>query len=138
MSAIRAKNTRPELIFRRALQKAGIRGYRLHSKKVPGKPDICFQGKKIAIFVHGCFWHRCPYCKLIIPKTHKGFWNKKFCANKLRDKRKSQELTRAGFHVIEIWECRIKKNTTMYVDKVKSLINRKNDIDNKIFNSQDY
>lgn len=62
MSANRAKNSKPEVRLRKALWHAGLKGYRLHHKRIPGRPDISFVGKKLAIFVHGCFWHRCPKC----------------------------------------------------------------------------
>jgi len=109
MSAIRAKNTKPELILRKALWKSGIRGYRLHWKKAPGRPDICFPSKKIAIFVHGCFWHKCPYCKPSSPKSHILFWINKFKSNEQRDKIKLKELKQAGWKTMVIWECHIKK-----------------------------
>ncbi len=78
MSAIKAKNTKPELLLRKALWHSGVKGYRLHWKKVPGRPDIAFPGKKIAIFVNGCFWHRCPICNPSLPKTNISFWTDKF------------------------------------------------------------
>ena len=78
MSANKYKDTGPELILRKVMWKNGIRGYRLHWKKVPGRPDIAFPGKKIAIFVNGCFWHRCPHCNLSVPKTNSDFWKNKF------------------------------------------------------------
>lgn len=62
MSAVRGKDTKPELALRKALKDVGIQGYRLHWKRAPGRPDIAYPGSKVAIFVHGCFWHRCPYC----------------------------------------------------------------------------
>lgn len=107
MSAIRAKDTKPELILRKALWKSGLRGYRLHWKKAPGRPDICFPGKKIAIFVHGCFWHKCPHCKPPLPKTHKAFWKNKFVANKERDRAKERVLKKEGWKVLVLWECQI-------------------------------
>jgi len=81
MSSIKDKNTKPELIIRKALWEKGIRGYRLHWKKAPGKPDIAFPSKKVAIFVNGCYWHRCPHCKLSLPKTNSEFWKNKFQKN---------------------------------------------------------
>lgn len=107
MRANKAKDTEPEIALRRALYKAGLRGYRLHTKGLPGRPDIVFMGKKVAIFVNGCFWHRCPHCKLPIPKTHRNFWISKFNANKVRDLKKGCKLKRQGWKVIVIWECQI-------------------------------
>jgi len=68
MSANRAKDTRPEVALRKALRRAGGRGYRLHYKRVPGRPDIAFVSKRVAVFVNGCYWHRCPKCDLPLPK----------------------------------------------------------------------
>lgn len=109
MSSIKATNTKPELLLRKALWRAGIRGYRLHWQKVPGRPDIAFPGKKTAIFVNGCFWHRCPYCKLSLPKNNRKFWANKFQKNVERDKRKVSELRTIGWEVYVIWECQITK-----------------------------
>jgi len=107
MSAIRGKNTQPELVVRRLLSSAGIRGYRLHPKDVPGRPDVAFISKKIAIFVHGCFWHDCPHCKPKLPKTHQKFWRNKRSANRLRDSMKIRELREKDWHSIVLWECRL-------------------------------
>ena len=114
MSSIRAKNTKPELSLRNVLWKTGLRGYRLHWKGANGRPDICYPGKKIAIFVQGCFWHQCPYCKPGIPKSHSKFWRNKFRANKKRDEQKEMSLKKAGWQVIVFWECQIKKNANKW------------------------
>lgn len=109
MQANKSKDTKPELRVRAALRAAGLRGYRLHYKRVPGKPDICFVGKKVAIFVHGCYWHRCPYCALPTPRSHTDFWTAKFARNRARDARDNALLVQAGWTVVVIWECRLKK-----------------------------
>jgi len=118
MSANKAKNTQPEIALRKALWKAGARGYRLHWKKVPGRPDIAFPGKKIAIFVNGCFWHRCPHCMPHQPKTNEGFWTKKFQANTERDNKKYTALADHGWKVIVIWECEIKKELATQITRI--------------------
>ena len=110
MSSVRAKNTKPEIMLRKALFYNGLRGYRLHWKKAPGRPDIAYPGKKIAIFVNGCYWHRCPHCKPSFPKTNIEFWTNKFEKNKERDERKKKELEDAGWKVFIFWECQIKKD----------------------------
>ena len=92
MSRIRGKNTKPEITLRKEMWKNDIRGYRLHWKKVPGRPDIAFPKRKVAIFVNGCFWHRCPYCNPPLPKTHIEFWKAKFYKNKERNKNKINDL----------------------------------------------
>lgn len=110
MSRIRAKNTGPELIARRVLREAGYSGYRLHYAKVPGRPDIAFVGRKVAVFVHGCFWHGCPNCKLHTPRSNSAFWAKKVTTNKARDQHKVQALRKMGWRVYTIWECGLRKS----------------------------
>ncbi len=110
MKANKGKNTKPELAVRLMLRNLGHPGYRLNWKWAPGRPDIAFPGRKIAIFVNGCFWHRCPNCNLPAPKSHTDFWTEKFKRNVKRDERKITELETAGWKVITIWECEIKKD----------------------------
>ncbi|GAB3826398.1 hypothetical protein GCM10028895_37350 [Pontibacter rugosus] len=95
MRGNKGKNTKPELTLRRALWQAGLRGYRVHWPKAPGKPDICFPGRRLAVFVHGCFWHRCPYCQPSFPKTNLLFWQDKFDKNQARDARYKQLYSKA-------------------------------------------
>lgn len=109
-SKIHGKNTRPELFIRKALWNNNLRGYRLWPKNVPGRPDVCFTKYKIAIFVNGCFWHRCPRCNPPIPKTHEDFWKLKFEKNVARDQRKITSLLELDWKVIVIWECEIAQN----------------------------
>jgi DNA mismatch endonuclease (patch repair protein) len=108
MQANRSKNTRPELLVRQYLREAGLPGYRLHWRQAAGKPDVCYPGRKVAIFVNGCYWHRCPYCALPLPKTNVDFWRAKFARNQERDRRNQQELLRAGWTVLGVWECQLK------------------------------
>lgn len=122
MSSIKGKNTKPELKLRKALWHSGVKGYRLHWKKVPGRPDIAFPGKKLAIFVNGCFWHRCPYCNPSKPKSNTEFWEKKFEKNISRDKEKVRELEKLGWKVITIWECKIKTDLLEQVKIIRSLL----------------
>jgi DNA mismatch endonuclease (patch repair protein) len=109
MQANKSKNTKPELLVRARLREAGCTGYRLHWKKAPGKPDICFPGRRVAIFVNGCFWHRCPHCALPLPKTNVEFWKAKFERNRARDSRDNALLVQDGWTVIVVWECMLKK-----------------------------
>lgn len=109
MSANRASRTGPERTLARALWHAGFRGYRLNWKGAPGRPDIAFPGRRVAIFVHGCFWHRCPTCRLPLPKSNREFWKEKFRANRARDRRKSKLLRNEGWKVHEVWECWIQE-----------------------------
>ena len=110
MQANKSKNTKPELKVRAALREAGLSGYRLHWKKAPGKPDICFPGRHVAIFVNGCFWHRCPKCNPSQPKRNVEFWEAKFRRNVERDRAAVAALTEMGWTPITIWECELKKD----------------------------
>jgi DNA mismatch endonuclease (patch repair protein) len=122
MRSNKAKNTRPELTVRKALRVNGLRGYRLHPKKVPGRPDICFIGKRVAIFVNGCFWHRCPHCKLPLPKTNREFWRRKFLRNIERDRLKEKRLIDDGWTVLTFWECQIKRDTKSILEKIMTYL----------------
>ena len=119
MSSNKAKNTKPELKLRKALYADDVRGYRLNWKKVPGRPDIAFPGKKISIFINGCYWHRCPHCELPLPKTNTEFWKEKFDKNIKRDKKKEKELLDLGWTVLVFWECKIKTNIKDCINKIK-------------------
>ncbi|WP_242094338.1 very short patch repair endonuclease [Aestuariivivens sediminicola] len=118
MRANKSKNTRPELTLRRALYKGEIRGYRLHYKKAPGRPDITFVNKKIAVFINGCYWHRCPYCRPKLPKSNREFWWSKFEGNVIRDLEKYELLIRKDWRVVVVWECEIKKNINQVIKRI--------------------
>jgi DNA mismatch endonuclease (patch repair protein) len=125
MSSIRGKNTKPELELRKVLYQNGLLGYRIHWKKVPGRPDIAYPSKKIAIFVNGCFWHRCPYCNPPFPKTHGDFWTAKFENNIERDKRKKADLENLGWTVLVFWECKINNEIDSCVQQIKLVVDSK-------------
>lgn len=108
MSANKAKNTKPELSLRKALWSEGLRGYRLHNRSLPGRPDIAFTKNKVAVFVHGCYWHRCPFCNYPLPKHNRAFWKEKFKKNAARDEKKKNDLRAVGWSVITVWECELK------------------------------
>jgi DNA mismatch endonuclease (patch repair protein) len=110
MSAIRSKDTGPEMVVRRFLHGRGYR-YRIHRKDLAGKPDIVIPRLKVCIFVHGCFWHRhpgCPYATT--PKTRPEFWNEKLQKNVARDLANIAALGAAGWNVLIVWECQLKKD----------------------------
>lgn len=107
MSRVHSKNTQPEMAVRRMLHKTGYR-YRLHSKKLPGCPDLVFAGRKKAIFVHGCFWHRHACNSATLPKSNREYWEGKQTRNAARDKQNVSTLRKSGWKVLVIWECEIK------------------------------
>jgi DNA mismatch endonuclease (patch repair protein) len=125
MSRIKGKNTKLEMVFRKALYEKGIRGYRVNYKNLPGKPDIAFIGKKKLIFINGCFWHGCNICGRRIPKHNSDYWSNKIEKNIARDKRRKKQLESQGYHVIEIWEHEIKKELEKTIDKVVELLGLK-------------
>lgn len=105
MSGIRGKDTAPELLLRRRLHRAGFR-FRLHGAGLRGRPDIVLSGRRIAIFVHGCFWHRhegCHWCST--PASNTDFWSAKFDRNQERDAEVLAALGEAGWRVATVWEC---------------------------------
>jgi len=108
MAAIRGKDTKPELKVRRGLHQLGLR-FRLHSRNLPGSPDLVFPRYGAVLFVHGCFWHRHDSCKLAYtPYSNAQRWIEKFKANVERDRRQIALLQQAGWRVFVIWECALK------------------------------
>lgn len=110
MAGIKGKDTKPELVLRRALHARGFR-YRLHSKNVPGRPDLVFPKHHAIVFVHGCFWHRHEGCRYTItPSTRPEFWQAKFGANVIRDAAIRDQLKKTGWRVATVWECSLRKS----------------------------
>jgi|SRR5579871_5581645 len=124
MRANRSRDTGPELLLRSALTAMGVRGYRLHSPSLPGRPDLSFGRAGLAVFVNGCFWHRCPHCKKGLPKTHTDYWKAKFSANVQRDARKAQILRRRGWRVLVVWECEVDANPVKSAARVARRLSR--------------
>ncbi|WP_374433370.1 very short patch repair endonuclease [Tabrizicola sp.] len=119
MSAIRGKDTKPELALRRALHSRGFR-FRLHSGKVHGRPDLVLPKHRAVIFVHGCFWHRHVGCRYTTtPSTRPDFWQAKFDANVARDSAVRTKLIEDGWRVATVWECALRKP-----DQVSDTTNR--------------
>lgn len=125
MRANKAKNTKPEISLRKLMWSHNIKGYRLHHKKIPGRPDIAFIKLKIAIFVQGCFWHRCPYCNPPLPKSNSEFWRNKFQMNVERDQKKFDELKNCGWKILMLWECQIKKEPLICLGEILNLLPKK-------------
>ncbi|MCW8207916.1 DNA mismatch endonuclease Vsr [Verminephrobacter aporrectodeae subsp. tuberculatae] len=108
MSGIRSRNSLPEMWVRRLLHASGYR-FRLHRRDLPGTPDIVMPGRKIAIFVHGCFWHSHHGCRFVkMPATRTDFWKTKLAANVERDRRSMEELRELGWRVLCVWECTLR------------------------------
>lgn len=120
MSCVKSRNTKLEVSFRKALFARGLKGYRV-TAKLPGKPDIVFTRYKIAIFIDGCFWHKCAKC-FSLPSSNRGFWESKINANVVRDKKNNRKLKNMGYCVIRFWEHDIKSNIDKCVDKVEKKI----------------
>ncbi|WP_084632686.1 very short patch repair endonuclease [Pleomorphomonas oryzae] len=113
MSRVRCRHTAPEMRVRQAVHALGLR-FRLHRRDLPGKPDLVLPGRRLAVFVHGCFWHRHLGCKhATTPKSNAEFWNAKFEANIARDKRVTSELEALGWRVEVIWECETENSATL-------------------------
>lgn len=105
MARIRGANTTPERLFRSGLHRAGFR-FRLHSRQLPGRPDLVLPKYSAVVFVHGCFWHRHPRCaNATTPKTRTTFWAQKLNGNRRRDARQIRSLLKAGWRVLVVWEC---------------------------------
>lgn len=119
MKGNKGKNTKPELLLRSQLHRLGLR-FRIHYKKVSGHPDIAFPSKKLAVFVDGCFWHRCPKCYKE-PKTNTDFWRKKVQKNRDHAKIVESRLYEIKWCVIRVWEHNIKED----LDKVAMQIKQK-------------
>lgn len=117
MQANKRANTKPEQVVRALLREMGYPGYRLQWKKCPGHPDIAYPGRKIAIFVNGCFWHRCPICNMPVPKINLPYWEAKFTRNVERDARTRQTLEEQGWTVVNIWEHELKKERIQYTER---------------------
>jgi DNA mismatch endonuclease (patch repair protein) len=104
------------------LRAEGFADYKFHPKELPVCPDVYFSSEKLAVVINGCFWHRCPYCKPSMRKTHKAFWSKKFTANVARDKAQRTLLKKMGIRSVVFWECQIKKSVQKLVSKLKTTI----------------
>jgi DNA mismatch endonuclease, patch repair protein len=121
MAGIKGKNTKPEMVVRKLVHGMGFR-FRLHRKDLPGSPDLVFPRLKRVIFVHGCFWHRHPGCRLAYtPKSNTQFWLDKLAANTSRDARAMMALDALGWGVLIVWECEV-SNLPALAQKLNSFL----------------
>ena len=117
MSGIRGKNTKPELIIRKALHARGFR-YRIHCKDLPGNPDLCLPKYRAVIFVHGCFWHGHDCHLFKWPKTRPEFWREKIARNRAVDAAAREKLLAEGWRLATVWECALKGRTRRTIEDV--------------------
>ena len=123
MRAVRSRDTGPEMIVRRFLHAAGLR-FRLHDRRLPGVPDLVFPGRRIALFVHGCFWHQHPSCPAASrPRSRTDYWSQKLDGNVARDERQRLALEAAGWKVLVIWECETRSPAALeaLADRIRSI-----------------
>lgn len=123
MSRIRSKDTTVELALRRALWAEGIRGYRVHPKLVPGKPDLAWKGRKVAVFVDSCFFHQCPE-HFVMPASNIDYWKPKLERNHQRDEQVNCELVACGWTVVRLWEHQVRKDPKAAVAGVRAALSR--------------
>lgn len=111
MSRIKGRGTKPELAVRAMVRAMGARDVRCNWKGLPGSPDVAVPSAKLAVMVHGCFWHRHEACRpgRSMPKSNEGFWKKKFERNVRRDRRDARRLRKAGWRVATVWECQLRR-----------------------------
>jgi DNA mismatch endonuclease (patch repair protein) len=114
MGSVKTRHTAPEMVVRRAIHACGLR-FRLHRRDLPGRPDIVLSRHRIAVFVHGCFWHGCVMCDrgLRRPKSNVAFWSAKLDENRCRDDRNIEALKGLGWHIAVIWECETRNPETL-------------------------
>lgn len=122
MRSVPTRNSVPELLLRRELHRLGLR-YRLHVPGLPGRPDIAFPRQQVAVFVHGCFWHRHDGCpRATTPKSNVEFWRAKFDANVARDGRNCRELESLGWLPFIVWECEVRGSPVTAANRVAGVI----------------
>ncbi len=122
MARVRSiRNRSTEWKIRAALIRAGVRGWKLNAKDVPGRPDFSFSAQRIAVFLDGCFWHGCRKCRRI-PASNTEYWNAKISRNRLRDRKVSATLREDGWHVLRVWEHEIARSTADVTRKILAVL----------------
>lgn len=120
MAAVRGRDTGPELLLRQLLREAGLRGYRLHRKDIPGRPDVAWIGRRVAVFVDGAFWHGHPSA-FTQGKSGK-FWDDKIAANVQRDRQNDERLRETGWVVVRIWDFEVERDPVECVKRVRGAL----------------
>ena len=120
MSRIRSRDTKPEQFVRQLVWASGFR-YARSKYRLPGTPDVVLPRYKVAIFVHGCFWHGHDCTRARLPATNRAFWRAKISMNRLRDKRSVRALRRLGWHCFQIWQCRLKADTQRVLRRMQTI-----------------
>ena len=124
MSAIKGKNTKPEMLVRSYLHRNGLR-FRLHSKDLPGRPDLVLAKRRTVVLVHGCFWHSHGCANSVVPKTRRKFWVEKLDANAIRDEMAKIALKKLGWRVVVIWECDLRSQPARTLDRLSTTLLRR-------------
>lgn len=120
MAAVRSSNTGPELLLRRALYARGVRGWRCHYKRAPGRPDIAWPGRRVAVFVDGAFWH--GHLSRYKPGRSGSYWDEKITANVARDRRVDRELEALGWRSLRLWDFDVRADPDVAAERVASLL----------------
>ena len=110
MKGNRSRGTLPEMKLAEILEVRGLTGYHVNAPEFPGTPDFVFPVEKLAVFVNGCYWHRCPFCNPNFPKSNVDYWTTKFQRNRLRDSQNRADLRAMGWKPVVVWECILLKN----------------------------
>lgn len=118
MQGNRSERTRPENLLESKLHQHSITGFFQNDKSLPGSPDFSFPQAKLAVFVNGCYWHRCPYCKFSIPNSNPEYWTAKFARNVSRDRHARWSLRQIGWQSLIIWECKLLKHPNRAVSRI--------------------
>jgi len=126
MRGNKSLKTRPETILEEELRRAGIDKFLQNPKELPGSPDFAFPYAKLAVFVHGCFWHRCPHCQPHFPDSNPKYWEAKFLRNTARDRRMRTLLRTQGWKTMVIWECQVKKNPQRAASRIIKALEKTN------------
>ena len=119
MKGNRAKGTSAETRLADILLSRGLSGFVANHSDLPGSPDFSFRQERVAVFVNGCYWHRCPYCKPNFPKSNRDYWEAKFHRNIVRDKQNRSDLREMGWKPVVVWECKLAKHPSRITRRIQ-------------------